>query len=140
MFVIIPHNCRASEYCTVWTDIPRYLVRNTDNPVAIISSIYHLTHTIHLNIYIFHLSNLTYTFWRTLHHPQGELLLLALNYLLIVMLLQWLHNIIYIKWYMIYRMLCKPYNNITISRQFWASNKSSLWGWCGAHWNIGEIW
>jgi hypothetical protein len=59
-------------------------------------------------------------FRRILHHPQGELLSLAQNYLLIVML-HWLQSIRYImgRFYNVvydYLMICNQCNNITISR------------------------
>jgi len=57
---------------------------------AIISLIYQLNAHIQLNIYYYYLSKLSYMFQHILHHPQGELLSLAHNYLLIVMLLHWL--------------------------------------------------
>ena len=40
-----------------------------------------------------YLSNLDHMFRRKLHHPQGEILSLAQNYLLIVMSLHWLQDI-----------------------------------------------
>ena len=49
-------------------------------------------------------------FRHILHHPQGELLSPAQNYVLIVMLLQWLQNIRYINCGFC-NVTCNYYNN-----------------------------
>ena len=110
---------------------------------AIISLIYLLNAHIQLNIYNY-LPKLSYMFQRIPHHPQGELLSLAQNYMFIVMLLHWLQKAKYCSnncnkhckthiWFILCFNQC---NNITISRLFWASDKSSPWGWCSIWYDI----
>ena len=53
-----------------------------------------LTKILHAVEYIYYyLANLSYMFRQKLQHPQEELLSLAQNYLLTVMLLHWLQSI-----------------------------------------------
>ena len=91
----------------------RFWDQRTDCSNYIFHMLTNCTHTVdYLYIYYYYyLSDISCMFWHILYHPQGELLSLAQNCLLIVMLLHQLQSIKYITcWF--YNVIYNYQNNI----------------------------